>query len=105
MRDGGVLLSWLEPVDENLAALRSAVWRNGAWTAPATIVSSQPFSRHPSESPNVVALSKANLIAYWSQKPPEEKAATKEVDVYFSVSTNGGLSWGAPEVVNEPGTG
>lgn len=104
-RDGGVLLTWLEPADEKVAALRSSSWRDGSWTAPATIVGGQPFSRHPSVSPNVIALSERNLIAYWSQEPAEQQAATREVDVYFTVSTNGGSSWGAPQLVNEPGTG
>lgn len=104
-RDGRVLLTWLEAMDGRLSALRSAFLRNGARTPRVTIVNSQPFSRHPSESTNVVALSERNLIAYWSQKPPNDKSLEREVDVYFSVSTNGGLSWGTPQLVNEPGTG
>ena len=92
MRDGRVLLTWLEPIDVTVAALRYSFWRVGAWCAPARIVDGQPFSRHPSESPGVIGLSKRNLIAYWSQRPPEGKTPTKEVDVYFSVSTDGGGS-------------
>ena len=104
-KDGRVLLSWLESTDDKFGALRFSFWQDGNWTAPATISEGQPFSRHPSESPGVVALSKANLIAYWSQKPPNEKSATDEVDVYFSVSTDGGAHWGAPQVANRPGKG
>jgi hypothetical protein len=105
MPDGGLLLSWLEPTNDRLAALRFSLWRDGAWSATATIAEGQPFSRHQSESPGVIALSKTNLIAYWSQKPPLEKVPTQEVDVYFSVSTDRGLHWTTPTLANLPGTG
>jgi hypothetical protein len=105
MRDGGLLLSWLEPTNDKLAALRFSLWRDGAWTRTATIVEGQPFSRHPSESPGVIALSANNLIAYWSQKPPHEETPSEEVDVYFSVSTDQGVHWTVPTLANLPGTG
>lgn len=103
--DGGVILSWLEPQGDTLAALRFSVWRNEVWSEPATIAAGQPFSRHPSESPGVIALSEKSLIAYWSQKPPREKTPTQEVDVYFSVSTDRGEHWTAPTLANVAGTG
>lgn len=105
MRDNGTLLTWLEPTNERLATLRASVWREGAWSAPATIVAGQPFNRHASESPGIVALSEKNLIAYWSQKPPYESVATQEADVYFSLSTDRGLHWMAPILASSSGTG
>jgi len=105
MRDGSVLLTWLEPITDKLSALRSSFWRAGAWSAPVTIAVDQPFARHPSESPNVVPLSEKNLIAYWPQKPPSEKSPSHEVDIYFSISTDAGLHWTAPTLLNSPGTG
>jgi hypothetical protein len=103
--DGSVILSWLEPQGDNAAALRFSVWRNEAWSEQTTIAATQTFSRHPSESPGVVAISDRNLIAYWSQKPPNEKTPTQEVDVYFSVSTDRGVHWTTPTLANRPGTG
>jgi hypothetical protein len=103
--DGSVILSWLEPHGDTAADLRFSVWRNEGWSEPATITAAQPFSRHPSEAPGVIALSKTNLIAYWSQKPPNEKIPTQEVDVYFAVSTDQGVRWTAPTLVNLAGTG
>ena len=105
LSDGGVLLTWLEPTHDKLAALRASSWQDRAWSAPVTIIEGQPLSRHPSESPGVVALSRNNLIAYWSQKPPNEKTPSQEVDVDFSVSTDRGLHWTAPTLANRPGTG
>ena len=105
IRDGSVLLTWLEPITDKLAALRSSFWRAGAWSAPVTIAVDRPFARHPSESPSVVALSEKNLIAYWPQKPPSEKSPSHEVDIYFSISTDAGLHWTAPTLLNSPGTG
>jgi hypothetical protein len=105
MHDGSVLLTWLEPAGDKLARLRAAFWQDGAWSAPVTVVEAQPFSRHPSESPGIIALSKANLIAYWSQKPPGEVTPTKEVDVYFSISTDRGLRWSSPTLASTSGTG
>src|SRR5215469_3690 len=87
MRDGSLLLTWLESINDKLATLRASFWRDGAWSAPLTVVEARPFSRHPSESPGILGLSNANLIAYWSQKPTSGNPA-QEVDVYFSVSTD-----------------
>jgi hypothetical protein len=105
LRDGGVVLTWLEAKDDRLAALRYSVWRDGVWSGTATIAADQQFSRHPSTSPGLIALSKTNLIAYWSQKPPIEKTPTQEVDVYFAVSTDRGQHWSAPNLANRAGTG
>jgi hypothetical protein len=105
MKDGSALLTWLEPETARTAALRYSLRQGGAWSAPGTIVTGQPFSRHPSESPGVIALSKTNLIAYWSQRPPNEKIPSQEVDVYFSISTDRGVHWTAPTLANQPGTG
>jgi hypothetical protein len=103
--DPGGNSGWLEPQADATPALRFSVWRDGAWSEPTTVAAAQPFSRHPSESPGVVALSDRNLIAYWSQKSPKEKTPTQEVDVYFSVSTDRGLHWTSPIMANRPGTG
>ena len=105
MRDGSAILTWLEPLGDRTATMRYAFWRNHAWSPAATVVSGQPFGRHPSESPGIIALSQKNLIAYWSQKPPHEKTPTSEVDVYFSVSTDEGEHWTNPTLANTPGTG
>jgi hypothetical protein len=103
--DGSAMLSWLEPQGDTAATLRFSAWRNEAWSEPTTIAAAQPFSRHPSESPGVIALSDRNLIAYWSQKPPNDKIPTQEVDVYFAVSTDRGEHWTAPTLANVAGTG
>lgn len=105
MHDGGVLLSWLETKNGQIAELRYSIWQSGTWSTPATIVDAQPFSRPPSESPGVIALSKTNLIAYWSQRPPAEKIPTQQVDVYFAASTDGGRHWTIPNLINRAGTG
>ena len=104
-RDGAAVLTWLEPKGDTTAALRYSFWQNQAWTASGTVVADQPFSRHPSESPGIIALSEKNLIAYWSQRPPHQNAATNEVDVYFSISTDRGQRWTSPTLANTPGTG
>lgn len=103
--DGSVILSWLEPHGNTAADLRFSVWRNEGWSEPTTITAGQPFSRHPSESPGVITLSDRNLIAYWSQKPPNGKINTQEVDVYFTISTDRGVHWTAPTLANGAGTG
>ena len=103
--EGSVILSWLEPHGDTAADLRFSVWRDEAWSEPTTITAAQPFSRHPSESPGVITLSDSNLIAYWSQKPPNGKISSQEVDVYFAVSTDRGIHWTAPTLANSAGTG
>jgi hypothetical protein len=63
------------------------------------------FSRHASESPGVIALSQTNLMAYWSQRPSDQKAPPEEVDVCFAISTNRGENWTTPALANRAGTG
>ena len=99
------ILSWLEPQGDTAATLRFSFWRGGTWSSPGTAVDGQPISRHPSESPGLIALSERNLVAYWSQKPSSAATVSGEVDVYFAVSTDAGAHWTAPTLANTAGTG
>jgi len=98
--DGSVILSWLEPKDNDTAAFRLSLWRNGSWSQPATIAEGHLFSRDRAAAPGVIALSSRNLIAYWSQKPANKEPAGNAIDLYMATSTDGGEHWSIPILVN-----
>jgi hypothetical protein len=98
--DGGAILSWLEPKDDGTAAFRFSLRRDGAWSQRTTIAQGHRFSRDRASAPGVVALSKRNLIAYWSQKPATTDPSTNAIELYMATSTDGGEHWSAPTLVN-----
>jgi hypothetical protein len=98
--DGSAILSWLEPKDDGTAAFRLSFWRDGAWSQPATIAEGHLFSRDRAAAPGVIALSRRNLIAYWSQKPASKEPPRNAIELYMATSTDGGEHWSTPTLVN-----
>jgi len=99
-KDGGVILSWLEPHDDGAGAFRFSLWRNGAWSQPAVIATGFLFSRDRAAAPGVIALSDHSLIAYWSQKPSSKEPSANEIALYAPTSTDSGEHWSTPALVN-----
>jgi hypothetical protein len=101
VRDG-VLLSWLEPVaGTDRTALRFAMHRNGAWSAPRTVVERNDLFVNWADFPSVVEDAKGALFAHWLQKSGAGKYA---YDVRMAVSADGGATWGTPFLLSRDGT-
>lgn len=98
--DNRVILSWLEPNADRTAAFRFSIGQAGRWSEPKTIASGQIFSRDQASSPGIIGLSVHNLIAYWSQKASGAEEATNEIALFMAVSSDAGMHWTPPMLVN-----
>lgn len=98
----GLVMSWLEPVaGSDRVALRIARYRDGAWSAPRTIVERNDLFVNWADFPSVVEDAKGVLFAHWLQKSGPHVYA---YDVRMAISTDGGTTWGKPFVLNRDGT-
>jgi hypothetical protein len=98
--DGSGVVSWLEPEPDRKATLRFALWREGNWFPPSTVVSGLAFSRDQASAPGVIGLSPMNLLAYWSQRVSLDQQSANEIALYMAVSVDRGEHWSAPVLVN-----
>jgi len=90
-----VLLSWLEP-----GALRFARYRNGAWSEPRTIASSDQFFVNWADFPSIVEDRDGVLYAHWLEKSSGD---TYAYDVRMSISNDGGKTWISSFLLNRDG--
>lgn len=91
----GVLMSWLEP-----HALRFARYRDGAWSAPRTVVAREELLANWADFPSIVEDANGVLYAHWLQK---NSAGGYACDVWMSISRDGGKSWREPFLLNRDG--
>lgn len=97
----GVGLSWLEPVpDTDRHALRMAVFHEGAWSAPRTIVDRNDLFVNWADFPSVIEDEQGTLFAHWLQKSGSGKYA---YDVRMASSADGGATWGQSFLLNRDG--
>ncbi|MEE9128929.1 MAG: sialidase family protein [Phycisphaerales bacterium] len=98
--DDGVVLTWLEPVEQKqttgrddhgrLRALRFARYAGGGWTEPKTIVTRDDFFANWADLPALVQAGDGTLFAHWLQK---SAAATYAYDIVVARSTDDGVTW------------
>lgn len=103
--DGSVLLSWLQTENDKLSSFQFAVLKDGIWSATGTVQGKRPFSQDRSQSPGIVVLPSGGMVAYWSQAPESMGAKPDEVNAYFSSSSDGGVNWTSPAILNQAGSG
>lgn len=99
--DGGVLMTWLEPVAEGDDALRFARLDGGAWSAPVTIAAGDSFFVNWADFPALVALDDRRLAVSYPWVSGEDAYA---YDVMIRTSNDGGASWSAPLRPHTDGT-
>ena len=100
-RDGGVLLSWLEPVggSENVA-LRFARFHGEQWSAPRTIVQRNDLVANWADFPSIIEDANGTLYAHWLQK---SGGSGYSYDVWLGISRDAGATWGKPFLLNRDG--
>lgn len=93
--DGKVILSWLEPADVGLLALRFAVRDGNAWSGSGTVVQRTDFDVYAEAPPAVLKLSNGTLLSVWGQKI---KTGGKSHGSYLfsAVSADRGEHWSLP---------
>jgi hypothetical protein len=95
-RDGGVVMTWLEPVGKG-HALRIAVLRGGRWTAPETIVFRDDFFVNWADFPSVVEDAKGTLFVHWLQK---SGPGTYAYNVHVASSRDRGKTWSGSKILH-----
>jgi hypothetical protein len=96
-----VLLSWLEPAAASRFALRFARHRDGRWSAARTIVERDDLFVNWADFPSIAEDANGVLYAHWLQK---SGSSTYAYDVWMSTSSDDGVTWRAPFLVNRDGT-
>ncbi|MGH7541041.1 MAG: sialidase family protein, partial [Gemmatimonadota bacterium] len=90
---GDVLLTWLEPVEEGRHALMLATRRDGAWSEPIRVRTSERFFVNWADFPSAVAMADGTLAVHWLERVAEAPYA---YHVMISVSRDGGATWSEP---------
>lgn len=92
---GDVVLSWIEPHDD-VEALRYAVLRDGAWSAPVTVVERADLFVNWADLPSVVKLGEDRWVAHYLVSQPDSYAA---YDIEY-VTSSDGRAWSEPARLN-----
>ncbi len=100
-RDGRVLLSWLEAVDDSAHALRLSVLSGDGWSAPTTVTHASDLFVNWADFPSVVELPDGRFAAHWLQRSGTGRYA---YDVRVAQSLDGGATWSAPVTPHRDGT-
>jgi hypothetical protein len=99
--DGEPWLSWVESNGQGAHSLRFSSFRNGRWSAPATISSGDDWFVNWADFPALLVLPDGLMAAHWLTKTP---GGTYAYDVTMAVSSDGGLTWGEPFSPHDDGT-
>jgi hypothetical protein len=97
--EGGLVLSWLEPAGKG-HALRFSVWRDAAWTRPATVMSSDSLFVNWADVPSVMLAGRDTLVAHWLRRTA---GGTYDYGVRLARSIDGGKTWSKPVTPHRDG--
>ncbi len=96
-----LLLSWTEPTEDSLNALRYAMWTDSGWSEPQTAATGQDWFVNWADTPGVVHWHDGGLLAHYlvSQANEDNPYA---YDIHLTTSSDG--VWDAPAMLNDDGT-
>lgn len=97
--NGGVLLSWVEPVGDG-HRLRFARFDGKAFDAPRTVAEGARWFVNWADFPAVRIIDGKMLAAFWLQKSTDQPYA---YDVRLTRSADAGATWSEPLTVNDDG--
>ncbi len=90
---GTVVLSWLQPVDNDAVELRYAVLGESAWQLPHTVARGDNWFVNWADFPSVVPMDDSLWAAHWLAK---SSGGTYSYDVVIALSTDAGKTWSEP---------
>lgn len=99
--DGRVYLTWLEPRDDSVYALRFSTLEDGGWSPARTIAQRSDFFVNWADFPSLTPVSPRMLAAHWLQRSADTKYA---YDVRIAQSADGGQTWRESVVPHRDGT-
>jgi hypothetical protein len=98
--DGGLNLSWIERTTAG-HRLRFSRYRNGRWSAPATVAAGNDWFVNWADFPSTTQLPDGTL---WAHNLVKRGAGTYAYDLVLYRSTDNGRSWSNPQTVHDDGT-
>lgn len=90
---GEAVLAWLEPEAAGSHAVKYAVLRRDAWSAPRTIATGDDWFVNWADVPSVVPITAQQWAAHWLVK---RTGGTYAYHIAMTISGDGGSSWRAP---------
>lgn len=99
--DKGVLMSWIERGDNNLASLKFAERTATGWSEVKTVASGTDWFVNWADVPSVVRLADGSIVGHWLQK---SGPSTYAYDVRLSRSTDNGKTWSPSVTPHHDGT-
>lgn len=99
----GVLLTWLEPVDDKRTAhrLRFARFSRGSWSSATTITEGPRVLANWADVPSIAQQRDGIIVAHWAEKMA---AAPHAYDAVVARSADGGMTWNRLGTVHRDGT-
>lgn len=98
IKDGRLILSWVEPAKESGKTLKFSIYDSGKWSEPRSVVSLADIY----DLPKVVALTDGAFGAVWGTETKVKADSSSEV--YVSRSADGGQTWSKPVQANSDKT-
>ena len=100
-QNGGVILSWVEKINEKRYALKAAVLGSNGWGETRIVSEGENWFVNWADFPSVIAVDNDMLAAHWLVK---SGPGTYAYDVNISTSTDGGRTWSKPFVPHRDNT-
>ncbi|MBK9171140.1 MAG: exo-alpha-sialidase [Bryobacterales bacterium] len=69
--DGGLFVSWIDPLPESESALRFARWAGPGWSQPETIATGRNWFVNWADFPAIAILPGGTMLAHWLTRPEE----------------------------------
>lgn len=101
-RNGGVLLTWLEPVEAG-HRLRFSRLSGDRWSAPVTIASGPRFFANWADFPGAVEAPDGSLVAHWLELSGNSGNEKYAYGVKLARSTDRGATWSPIGSLHPPG--
>lgn len=92
-RNGGAILSWLEPADGKRWTLRVAAREGGRWSPPETVRVQDRFFVNWADFPSVIETADGKWTVHWLEKTAARSYA---YHIRTSISGDRGRTWSAP---------
>ena len=89
---GGMIMSWTEP-DGAGFAVKTATLKDGNWSRPVTVTTSNSLFVNWADFPTVAAFNDGTLAVSWLQKNAQ---LSYSYDINIALSTDAGQTWGSP---------
>ena len=87
--EGGLLISWFEPLDSVTMSLKFSEFTGGVWTEPQIVTQGRPFFVNWADFPSIFQHRGDTIALYW---PEKSARGTYDYDVKAALSTVRGLT-------------